>query len=328
MTSLRKTGAYFLEQTGQFIFLLAIVFLIRTFGFGFYQVPTGSMEHGMLVGDRFLADKFSYLFVTPKYNDIIAFNDPTFPYSPNSLIRIIQEYISIPFIGEWPTNWTKRVIGLPGDEIKGTIEDGKPVIYRNGEKLEEPYVNTYPLIGLLKMSHEQVSKSIEQEAVDLISEHRLEPGLFGQFVAHRYGAYVEWRSYDPSVPYDKQPWYRMSDERILKDHDGHPVLKLAYTPNREPEAFYAKEDGESHWNGSDEFYVKLKPHQYWVMGDNRGNSKDSRYLGPIDKRLIHGKIFFRVFSVDSDNWLILDLIFHPIKFFQSIRWSRFLQSVA
>ena len=42
---------------------------------------------------------------------------------------------------------------------------------------------------------------------------------------------------------------------------------------------------------------KIPPHHYWVMGDNRGNSKDSRFFGPIDKSLIIGRAFIRVWPV-------------------------------
>ncbi len=46
----------------------------------------------------------------------------------------------------------------------------------------------------------------------------------------------------------------------------------------------------------------LEPQQipadhYWVMGDNRGNSKDSRFFGAIDRSLIIGRAFVRVWPV-------------------------------
>src|SRR4051794_7591397 len=40
--------------------------------------------------------------------------------------------------------------------------------------------------------------------------------------------------------------------------------------------------------------VTLKPDHYWVMGDNRNNSKDSRVFGPITKHNIVGRVFFRI----------------------------------
>jgi signal peptidase I len=37
--------------------------------------------------------------------------------------------------------------------------------------------------------------------------------------------------------------------------------------------------------------------QIWVMGDNRGNSEDSRYFGPIKKHLVVGRAFVRVWPI-------------------------------
>ena len=52
-------------------------------------------------------------------------------------------------------------------------------------------------------------------------------------------------------------------------------------------------------------------------------------FGPVDGGLIHGRILFRIFSMDSDeDWMILDLIKHPIDFWTRFRWSRFLQWVS
>jgi signal peptidase I len=43
---------------------------------------------------------------------------------------------------------------------------------------------------------------------------------------------------------------------------------------------------------------KIPPGHYWVMGDNRGNSKDSRFFGPIAKNLIIGRAFVRVWPLN------------------------------
>src|ERR1700730_5783131 len=87
--------------------ILPVAFLIRTFGFGLYQVPTGSMETTMLVGERFFADKFTYLFSKPQRHEIIALNDPTFSYSDNKIIRLYQEYVGWPIWPWGPINFTK-----------------------------------------------------------------------------------------------------------------------------------------------------------------------------------------------------------------------------
>lgn len=45
--------------------------------------------------------------------------------------------------------------------------------------------------------------------------------------------------------------------------------------------------------------VILKENQYFVLGDNRGNSSDSRYWGPVDKKYIVGKPFIRLFPFNT-----------------------------
>ncbi len=49
----------------------------------------------------------------------------------------------------------------------------------------------------------------------------------------------------------------------------------------------------------DEITVTLKPDQYFMMGDNRPESLDSRIWGPLPKNLIIGKPFVRLFPLSS-----------------------------
>jgi len=44
---------------------------------------------------------------------------------------------------------------------------------------------------------------------------------------------------------------------------------------------------------------KIGPNQLWMMGDNRGNSKDSRFFGAISQDLIVGRAFVRVWPLGS-----------------------------
>ena len=280
--------------------LLLLVFIIRTFGFGLYQVPSGSMETTMLVGDRFFADKFSYLFTSPKHADIISFNDPTFNYSKDKFKLLFEEYV-------WgPSNWTKRVIGIPGDLIEGKIEDGKPVIYRNGEKLNESYLNKYPLIAIFKQDPSGLRQHMRKSMED-------------------FWRNITFCSYDPNVSYKDQPFYRIQLNRVVPGVDGSPILQWPGTPIREPQEDTVR-SGENFWDGSDVFRVQLGDNQYWCMGDNRLGSKDCRCFGPINRRLIHGKIIFLIWSLDSDEyWFFVDFMKHPIDFFKRMRWSRFFR---
>jgi len=297
----KRTG--FLSSLREFVALLVVVFLIRTFVFGLYQVPSGSMETTMLVGERFFADKFTYLFSSPQRGDIITLNDPTYAYSTNPLVNVFESYV-------WgPSNWTKRVIGIPGDHVKGVIEDGKPVVYVNGQKLNEPYLNEYPLIYICKEDPALLLKRAQQE---IFKEHggNIDAETFAQLATYAIFSRTTPKSYDPQKPYDQQPFYRINANRVFTV-DGKPFLK-------EPGSVSA----------GDEFSVVLKENQYWCMGDNRLGSSDSRVLGVFSGKLIHGKIRLRIWSMDTDeSWWIVDLLKHPIDFFSRIRWSRFFQVV-
>ncbi len=106
-----------------------VTFLLLLFGTttlcGAYVIPTGSMEDTLLVGDHLLVDKLAYAppgliskhllpYEEPRHGDIIVFR-----YPPDVTQTLV-----------------KRLIGMPGDRIK--IAAG--ILYRNGIKLNEPYV--------------------------------------------------------------------------------------------------------------------------------------------------------------------------------------------
>lgn len=95
--------------------VIILALLIKQYVFFISVVPTGSMLGTLNIGDRFICvNKFFLDDIT--YDDIVVF---------------------IPNTGE-KNYWTKRVIGLPGDNIY--IKHG--IIYRNGELLEEPYISS------------------------------------------------------------------------------------------------------------------------------------------------------------------------------------------
>jgi signal peptidase I len=314
---IRKKNKSIFEQAIELIFvIIPLAFFIRTVFYGLYQVPTGSMETTMLVGERFLADKFTVMFKDIERGMIISFNDPNWNYSSNPAVKFWQEYV-------WgPSNWTKRVIGTPGDSVKGVIEDGKPIVYlkKKGdskyEKLHEPYLNKYPLIPIWKNSPKElpVVGSVKQ-AISPIANI-----VFGK--RSEMGGDFSWVSYDPNFSYSKQPFYVVTNEEVMI---GREIGKRYYNQKiREPGTPLVEDNKDR-----DVFDVVLKDDEFWAMGDNRLGSYDSRGWGPLKKKFIHGRIVFRIWSLDSPNaWWIMDLIKHPIDFWSQVRWSRCWQKIS
>ena len=49
--------------------------------------------------------------------------------------------------------------------------------------------------------------------------------------------------------------------------------------------------------------VTVPPGHYWMMGDNRGNSSDSRFFGPIPESSIIGRAFVKVWPITAFGFL-------------------------
>jgi len=118
--------------------LLAVLIslLIRAFVFETVYVNGSSMEHTLSNGDRLILYKLGYFFSPPKRGDIVVLqiNEGTFRYFPFlNKLPIIKRALH----GIDETDYIKRIIGIPGDEVD--IRDG--YVYINNEKLEEPYVS-------------------------------------------------------------------------------------------------------------------------------------------------------------------------------------------
>lgn len=98
--------------------VLAFVFIIRSFLYEPFQIPSGSMERTLLVGDFILVNKYTYGIRLPVWRDkVFDLNDPQ------------RGDVMVFFPPHKDQYYIKRVIGLPGDLIEYTDK----VLTINGE---------------------------------------------------------------------------------------------------------------------------------------------------------------------------------------------------
>ena len=95
-----------------YAFIIAVI--IRSLFFQPFYIPSSSMEPTLLVGDRLFVSKFSY-----------GYSKHSFPFSPNfTQSRIIfkepkrGDVVVFKTPADNRTDYIKRLIGLPGDEIQ------------------------------------------------------------------------------------------------------------------------------------------------------------------------------------------------------------------
>jgi signal peptidase I len=97
---------------------LAVALLVKTFLIQAFFIPSLSMFPTLDEGDRVLVNKLSYDLHDVNRGDMVVFDRPE--GSPESDIKDL----------------IKRVVGLPGE----TIEARDGVVYIDGDRLEEPYL--------------------------------------------------------------------------------------------------------------------------------------------------------------------------------------------
>jgi signal peptidase I len=106
-----------LLDSGLIAFVLVFL-VIRPFVVQAFFIPSESMVPTLVPHDRILVNKFVYHLNPPRRGDIIVFDAP-----PQALY------------GNGRKDFVKRLIGLPGDEIRINRGDG---VYVNGRRVEEP----------------------------------------------------------------------------------------------------------------------------------------------------------------------------------------------
>jgi signal peptidase I len=119
-TQVEASERSWLSVIGEYVVIFVVAYLLafvlQNFLFGIFEIKQHSMESTLYEYDRVFITRLTYKYSDPKRGDVIILLDP---------------------MGS-QDDFVKRVIALPGEEI--AIKNG--VVYINGKKLNEPYINS------------------------------------------------------------------------------------------------------------------------------------------------------------------------------------------
>ncbi len=213
---------WWLDWTAGLFPVIIVVFLLRSFLFEPFKIPSGSMIPTLWVGDLILVNKYHYGVRLPVINQkITQGNSPqrgdvmVFRYPP----KPSQDYI-------------KRVIGIPGDEVA--------------------YLNKRLTINGKPVATTQVPEFFDEDAMR----------YFPQFEEQIDGV----------------------KHRLLNDEGRRAGISDA-------EVMDFPDRGNCRYS-AEGAVCKVPEGHYFMMGDNRDNSLDSRYWGFVPDKNIVGKAFF------------------------------------
>ena len=238
-------------------------------------------------------------------------------------------------------NFIKRCIGLPGE----TLEIRDQQVYINGQPIANPQnmqvqyavlfrpdipCNPHHTLSQAGVSEEDYANAVAQQRFEGIP-HFIVP--LSATVARELAQHYEVDTVQPLVfpadsgstdlfPHDARYGWSVDNfgpvhipakgevlelnennicfyERLIRDFEGNSL-----------EVF----DGTILINGKEATTYKVKMDYYWMMGDNRHNSADSRFWGFVPENHIVGKAARVLWSKDKDSG--------------KMRWNRFLKKAS
>lgn len=263
----RRSGRKKVEKTstekfGEFLknllFAALAALVIKTFFIETSRVPTGSMEQTIMVGDFLFVNKFIYGMSSPRN---IPFTNVELPYF--SLPPISDPEKGDIVVFEYPgdrdamrsteiMNYVKRCIAVPGD----TLEIKNKVVFINGKETPIP-------------SHIQYL------------DPYIEPSGVANSNIFPKGSGWNKDNYGPLVIPKKGEVIPLSTENIEK---WRTIIDREFGTR-----VVGVKDGKVTINGKVVESYALKDDYYFMMGDNRDDSADSRFWGFVPREKIVGE---------------------------------------
>lgn len=211
---------WWLDWTAGLFPVILAVFILRSFLFEPFKIPSGSMVPTLRVGDLILVNKFHYGIRMPVFNNLLVAN-----HTPERGDVMVFRYPPQPSL-----DYIKRVVGVPGDEVA--------------------YLNKQ-----LTVNGQPVPKEPKSDFFDGDSMR----------YSKQFGETLGSKSYGTLNDEDRPAFVAGATEFPFKDQCRFSVEGVV---------------------------CKVPAGHYFMMGDNRDNSLDSRYWGFVPETNIVGKAFF------------------------------------
>lgn len=272
---LRALGRFSNSWTGTIVIVLFLIFFVAQS----FVIPSGSMKRTQLVGDFLFAKKFAYGIPTPSFNiPLTTIKIPFFPdiWGNGHLIegsRPQREDIVIFF---YPKNtnihYVKRCIAVGGDELI-YVHKKLFIHFHEGDayiKANYPKEKIVTLRNKLWVENPYMGKypGIEYEQDNRSAVNN----IFGTLMAYKTHGREE---------IDMTTIFLKELALPVFNHNGQPVNAL---------------------------YKKVEADHFYMMGDNRDNSGDSRFWGSVPYKYILGQPWLVYFSWDTKK--------------KEVRWDR------
>lgn len=249
------------------LFALVAALLIKSFLIETSRVPTGSMEKTIMVGDFLFVNKFIY--GSSSWRNI-PFTNVELPYFQLPALADPEKGDIVVF--EYPgdrdelhpteiSNYVKRCMAAPGD----TIEIKNKVVFINGKEAPIPphiqYLDPYPTPAGVK------DFQIFPKGAPWNKDN------YGPYVIPKKGDVIELNTDNI------ERWRTIIDREF-----GKRVVKVR--------------GGKITINGKEVNSYTIKKDYYFMMGDNRDDSADSRFWGLVPRDAVVGEALMIYWSWD------------------------------
>ena len=348
----KKTKGPLREWIEALLFAVIAASIIRGFVLEAFTIPTSSMEKSLLVGDYLFVSKYHYgarTPITPLSFPLVHNKMPLF--GGDSYIDAVQlPYYRFPGFSEikrrdvvvfnYPQdenhpvdkrdNYIKRCVAMPGDTFsivnRRVHINGQPeqwmrtfqfayIVRTNGTGFSDRALRRHDITDFRKYDATTYELYMTRSAAEAIGNmrhvERIQPKIEpkNRFKPEIYPYYkpLPWNvdNYGPLVIPRQGMTVTMNEKnyhlygRCIRDYE-MPDKKLEF------------KNGKTFLAGNPIEKYTFQMNYYFMMGDNRHNSKDSRYWGFVPENHIVGKAVLTWFSVDQN----------ATSLGEKIRWER------